>query len=467
MAHARKIQNKRKSPATKAPKAAEIIAAQALAHPDLGPQRLALLLKNDGLNVSKDVIYHALRRRGLQTRELRRRFLSKTASLAAEKEAAQVLPEPAPPPSPSAGEKPPVVATPVAEVLGAWPNDFPPRPDGRPAAAESVAPAPLHPHVARVRGSEDTAIGRGLWVFRAVNFLLAGLAVLIAAHIATTLHEALRTPSAIADAPAPARAVLEPPTAVHSAPKAPLEDYHVIAERNLFGTARASALGETQEASGLAKIKLAGAELGLKLIGTTVSPNRRLNQAVIESTNSRTQELYHERERAGKVLIKRILRNNVIIATERGEQRLTVDYENVKAPSPAPPTGPPAAPSAAKLSTQVEAPATEAAEILFNMPRDTLAKSLANPAPLLKEMGLAPGQEQPASDGLRLGVVSPRNPLARLGMRTGDVIREFDGQAVSGAADVETVFKSLTEGGEFTVLVERRGRPLKLNLSID
>jgi type II secretory pathway component PulC len=119
------------------------------------------------------------------------------------------------------------------------------------------------------------------------------------------------------------------------------------------------------------------------------------------------------------------------------------------------------------MAAMDEPQAVESPEIHFSMPRGSLAKSLADPAALLREMGIAPGKDHPATDGLRLGVVNPRNPLARLGLRTGDVIREFDGESVSGPADAESLLKTLSEGGEFNVLVERRGRPLRLNLSIE
>jgi general secretion pathway protein C len=474
MARARKNRNKAKPPATKAADVAEAIIAQALVHPDLGPQRLALLLKSEGLDVSKDSIYKALRRRGLQTRELRIRFASQPDALKAGAPAAAIAAPPAPselplPPAP-APEQSPVAAALLAEAPESVPADFL-LPDERHPDADSGA-APAHPRTPYVYGSDNTANGKIRWAFRIANLLLAGLAVLFAVHIGTTLQDALRPPSTPADVPAPAQASSEPPPAADVLPKAPLQAYHVIVERNLFGTARTPTPDETQEAAELAKIKLVGSELGLKLIGTTVAADRRLNQAVIESARQRSQEIYRERERAGGVLIKRILRNNVIIATERGEQRLTVDYENVKAPSPSPA---PAAPTSARpgaahgtrMAAMDEPPAVESPEIHFSMPRDSLSKSLANPAALLSEMGVASGKDQPPGDGLRLGLVNPRNPLARLGLRTGDVIREFDGESVSGPADAESLLKTLSEGGDFNVLVERRGRPLRLNLSIE
>lgn len=476
MANARKTRSKAKPSATETPHAAEVIVARALMHPDLGPQRLALLLKSEGLEVSKSTAYQVLRRRGLQTRERRRRFVSQADALKANTpavEAAAPLETTAlaPPPAP----KPEQAAAPLAEPPAFGTEDLPLQPKRHPEPAAAAAPATPYPSPPHVRFSDEAGIGKGRWVFRIANLLLAGLAVLLAAQIGTALHDALRAPPTQADLPPFAQERPEPLAAAEVPANTPLQAYHVIVERNLFGTVRKPTSDEVNEAAELAKIKLVGSELGLKLIGTTVAADRRLNQAVIESARPRAQEIYRERERAGNVLIKRILRNNVIVATERGEQRLTVDYENVKAPAPAPSAAPPLLPASAQPGTPPgarmpaadEAPSAEAPEIHFSMPRGSLAKSLANPAALLSEMGVAPGKDQPPGDGLRLGVVNPRNPLSRLGLRTGDVIREFDGESVSGPADAESLLKTLSEGGEFNVLVERRGRPLRLNLSIE
>jgi type II secretory pathway component PulC len=479
MANARKTRNKARPSAAEAPHAAEVIVARALMRPDLGPQRLALLLEGEGLEVSKSTVYQVLRRRGLQTRERRRQFAAPAdapkadaaaVEAAAPSERTGLAPSPAPEPEQAAAG-----AAPPAEPPAFGSEDLPAQTEGHLERAAAAAPATLHPRPPHIHAGGETGIGKGRWVFRIANLLLAGLAVLLAAQIGTTLHDALRSRPARADAPPVVQERPALQAAAEVTTNTSLQAYHVIVERNLFGTARKPTSDEVNEAAELAKINLVGSELGLKLIGTTVAADRRLNQAVIESARPRTQEIYRERERAGKVLIKRILRNNVIVATERGEQRLTVDYENVKAPATTPPAAPPAlsayaqpdTPPGARLPAADEAPSAEAPEIHFSMPRGSLAKSLANPAALLSEMGIAPGKDQPAADGLRLGVVSPRNPLARLGLRTGDVIREFDGESVSGPADAESFLKTMSEGGEFNVLVERRGRPLRLNLSIE
>jgi hypothetical protein len=319
MAGSRK-KNSRKTPlATINQSAEETILSRALEHPELGPQRLAALLKAEGLDVSRSEVQLFLRRKGLQTRKLRLEFLSQ------------------PPPQEEAPAAAPlfeVIAAQSPDVLAVYPSRPLPdeltfKPEGSPSAAprpEPSIPAPIAP---RKNGKSSLLHGIGNWVFLGANLVLAGLAVLFAIQIGDLLQNGVGTLTSESVASLLPQAVSEPAKeALAAQPTASLGAYRVIVERNLFRTVTGPK-DENPDAR-LAQIKLAGSDLGLKLIGTIVYENSGLNQAVIESTAQRTQEIYHERDSAGKVLVKRILRNNVIIENDKGELRLTVDYENIK-----------------------------------------------------------------------------------------------------------------------------------------
>jgi general secretion pathway protein C len=227
-------------------------------------------------------------------------------------------------------------------------------------------------------------------------------------------------------------------------------------DRNLFGTATAQATDSKQKDTGIEKIKIAGSEMGLKLIGTAVSKDGRLNHAVIEVTKTHTQEIYRERERAGNALIKRILRNNVIIVTDRGERRLTIDDEDIKRP--------PSAQTVTGLPTPAGSKIQDSTSNI-SISHEVVAERLVNYEQLMKEVNISP--EHPGIEGLRLGAVTANSPLTRFGLRTGDVIKEMNGEEITGPDDAETFFQTLAGGGKLTIVVERRGRLQKLNLSIN
>jgi type II secretory pathway component PulC len=70
------------------------------------------------------------------------------------------------------------------------------------------------------------------------------------------------------------------------------------------------------------RLPLAPRSLGLRLVGTVVAEDQEMSLAIIEHEGAGKQRIYYEGARADKVLIKSILRNEVIIDAGRGDQRL-------------------------------------------------------------------------------------------------------------------------------------------------
>jgi type II secretory pathway component PulC len=111
--------------------------------------------------------------------------------------------------------------------------------------------------------------------------------------------------------------------------KRPLDEHNIIAERNLFGAPqdKSSAPSEEKEALLLKEIPLAEKDLGLILIGTVLAEDPKMNIAIIDNRSTQLQESYHEGDRIGEVLVKRILWDKVVIETERGEELLVMLFE--------------------------------------------------------------------------------------------------------------------------------------------
>jgi hypothetical protein len=112
-------------------------------------------------------------------------------------------------------------------------------------------------------------------------------------------------------------------------PRRPLGDYSKITERNLFGAPeeKDSVPSEEIEANLLAGIPVAKKDLGLNLVGTVLADDPKINIAIIDNRSTQLQESYHEGDRIGEVLVKRILRHHVVIETKRGEEVLVMSFE--------------------------------------------------------------------------------------------------------------------------------------------
>lgn len=454
---------KSKESTIKSPELINRIVSKALEHPGCGAQRLASMLKEEGVIVSKGSVYQMLRRRGLQTRDLRKQFLEKQPGLkksvsclateaphapleSAFQEQQPILPERSTVESIQAGTSSSTLDVPLLRQT-----------EQRPALTRNAPDSILGSlHITGNHGAGNWISIKNGWIFRAINLLLVCLVVFIVTNIGITIYDAQKEPIPITT----------PPPLDHGNPAfqdvrtaqtiIPLIQYHTIVDRNLFGTAAALSRDLKQEYAGIEKIKIAGDEMGLKLIGTAVSKDSRMNHAVIEVAKTRTQEIYRESERAGSALIKRILRNTVIIMTDRGERRLTINDEDIKSSL-----------SAQAASGLPDQSARKIQNNTINIAHEVVAKRLVDYEQLMKEVNILP--EQPGTEGLRLNVLTPnaQSTLAQLGLRTGDLIKELNGEEITGPADAEAFFQTLAEGGKLGIVVERRGRLQKLNLSMD
>ena len=438
--------------------AAERIIATALENPSFGADRLAQLLRREGMDVSRSMVYRTLRDRGLQTRELRARFLGEQNRLKELADSRQPREAPAPAPSPDVREQPigppgPSVSIPEIEYA-------PPLVTVSAAATRSARSTPVASFAAARGEARKSHPETGKWLFRGVNLLLASILVYLGIRNGSMLyHEWQAPPPAVMFSPAPALAS----TAVETAEAdSPLSDYRVIADRGLFGVASRPASGAEREAAALEKIGIAGNDVGLRLLGTTVSTNRMLNHAVVEVAKTRSQEIVSEGDRVAAVVIKRIMRNNVIIQTVGGDKRLTLDEKPVSVIS-TPQVQPAAVGVNVPTASRVDG---GEGEITVEILSSEITQSLPEIRQRLEGPNRSTNRPAGRPDGFYLSRVVAADALYRLGLRTGDVIKSVDGETVDSLDDAEVLTTRLAEGGEFSILIERQGKPQSLNLSI-
>jgi general secretion pathway protein C len=91
---------------------------------------------------------------------------------------------------------------------------------------------------------------------------------------------------------------------------------------------------------------------------------------------------------------------------------------------------------------------------------------MSNIPALMEEVSISPHLRDGNPDGFTVRSVGRRNILSRLGLRAGDVIKSIDDTELAGPEEAEMFFRRLAEGGDISILVERHGRPRRLNLNI-
>ena len=339
----------------------------------------------------------------------------------------------------------------------------PPTPaEGKPEVAVRAVPAPVPKSAGAPRIDRKEPVGHGKegWLFRGINLLLAAFIVWLGVRFVITLYDARQQPTVDSTLLSASDSAAEAYETVER--NRPLSDYRVIQDRNLFGSASNPAPDAAPEAADIKAVGLAGNEVGLSLIGTAVTKDRRQNYAVVEITKTRSQEICREKDTVANVLIKRIFRNNVIILTARGEQRLSVDEKPASGSAESL-----VQPAAAGMNIP-EVPRIDAENkgIRFEISRNEIARTLPDLHKMLEESNSSANMPKGKPDGFSLGRLRSHDAFFRIGLRTGDVIKSVDGEAVDSPEDAELLIDRLAEGGDFSILVERRGQLQSLNLSV-
>jgi len=379
-----------------------------LQHPGYDAHRLVPLLKQEGITVTTSAVNTILKRNNLQNRSLRLAKLEEQTT-------------------PKIVVEPTNVVEPSPEVL---------------------APVPLHtsdtkpecPITETIKLPPKT--GRSPWSLSPVNILLLGLVGYFWVSALGNLLEARREP------------VLphySPSVAVESKRQIsvrPLEDYNIISERNLFGGSKAKGFVPQEEVS-LEGQPVSMKVLGLKLVGTVVGDDAAMSLAIIDNQSTRKQELYHEGDQVGQALLKKILRNKVVLNTGSGDEVLTMELEEGG-------QGPMA------LQRQMPGQLPEIASSSNPAEREGQNSAFFDLDEFMQQVQISSYMrgEEPAG----ATITGNSKTLARLRLRNGDVIMGMNGQAITDPDQAREVFEKAAKGKQVTLHILRQNRPRKIRI---
>jgi len=280
-------------------------------------------------------------------------------------------------------------------------------------------------------------------------------------------------PEAIAAVkPEPARRAVQPQIAIE-----PLKGYHKIWERNLFNIPKEAPAAAKTEIP-IETIALAEKNIGLKLVGTVVANDAHFSRAIVQVTKTREQGAYREGDQAGKAKIKKILRNKVVITTEKGDQLLTIDDEDFG-------KGGKAVSKQQGASRGLTSPQPNAGGMRFdvsgsqlprrrarsiNLKHDEVAASLTDTDQLLQELTISPFMQNDQPAGFIISKIPRGSILTKMGLRNGYVVTQLNDQEITSPDQADEFFRTLAEGGEVTIQVRRsrgvRRRARQINLNI-
>jgi type II secretion system protein C len=245
----------------------------------------------------------------------------------------------------------------------------------------------------------------------------------------------------------------------------PLKGYRQIWERNLFNTGKVKE-SDSEDKIALAKLAPANKGLGLELVGTVVADDPSLSRAIIDNRSIRKQEAYREGDNAGKVKIKRILRNNVVITTANGDELLTVEIKESGKRAPAirsPYIG--SQSSSAQQSIRTRRLSARTSSI--SLKREEVADSLADIDGLMQQMSVTPYTQGEQASGFRITNIPRDSVLRKMGLRSRDVIVGIDDETITSPNQAADFLQRLVGGGEVTIKFKRRRRTRQIKLNIE
>lgn len=233
---------------------------------------------------------------------------------------------------------------------------------------------------------------------------------------------------------------------VEMAAPRPLGAYQVVVDRNLFNTRGPAA----PRVAAVDVESLAPTALKLTLRGT-VSGGNGPAYAVIEDDQERRQQLYRRGDEIQGAVIRRILREKVVLRVNGADEILAMQKPEAGEAEPTP---------------SAEAPAS-APTGRVTLSSEEIKAATGNLNNLAQQVTIRPYFIEGKRDGFLLARVQPRSVFSRLGLKTGDIIKRVDDQAVTSVGQALTFYQNLTPGSQVEVRISRQGVDQTLYYTIE
>ena len=236
--------------------------------------------------------------------------------------------------------------------------------------------------------------------------------------------------------------------------KPPLQDFNLIIERNLFGSADKK-LGKNinDEFEDVEQTSL-----NLTLIGT-VSGNQEDTRAVIKETGTRKQDIYKIGDNIQNAVIDRILRCQVIFRIGDKYEKLVM--EEIVSPKESLYSKQKWKRNAQNLSKKTNKRETT---IMVNL--KDIQESLNDYKQILSQVELQLHHKNGKADGLRISHIKTGSIFSRLRIRNGDIIQQINGKKLSGLEEIGELYENLKSGVQISLQIKRRGRIKIFNYNV-
>lgn len=205
-------------------------------------------------------------------------------------------------------------------------------------------------------------------------------------------------------------------------------------------------LGEDQDEvpaknDAITEISPADADLGLILIGTAVVENSGKSLAVVVHKDTGRQEACMEGDWLGRFLVKKVLRDVVIIASGDTEMILSMG------------------PARRRI-------AGETSQQLARLDRKEVAEALPDYMSIVKMVSIRTHFQTGRPAGILIYNIDPVGIFGKIGLKDGDVITAVNGEPLTESLDNVEIYEHLKQGGKITLAVRRGEENLQLQFHV-
>ncbi|MBI3928605.1 MAG: PDZ domain-containing protein [Armatimonadetes bacterium] len=144
-------------------------------------------------------------------------------------------------------------------------------------------------------------------------------------------------------------------------------------------------------------------------------------------------------------------------------QTLTMEFDS----SAASPPPPPVVRNAPVVVPPAATPAPEDIQEAARLSMDALRSMLDNPESYAGKMRLTPVQREGDTYGMLLQFTAGDNPLAKLGLRHGDIVLSLNGKPLRSPEDLNKAYMTLRNSPALTFQVERNGQQVPVTVTLD
>jgi len=217
-----------------------------------------------------------------------------------------------------------------------------------------------------------------------------------------------------------------------------LGSYHVILERNLFGSINKAA-GERY----INVDELESTKLNLVLLGTVFGTGK-IDCAVIEEKDKKKQGLFRVDDTVASATVVKIMRGMVVLHVDGKDEILTMETKTGKDLAGA------AERTTSGIGNSIVVRKAEIDEALEDMGK------------ILAQARIRPYFFAGKSDGFIINRIKKGSIFQKMGMQNGDIIQGVDGQPIKSPDEMLKLYNGLKSGSAINLNIKRKGVEQKL-----